>query len=134
MATFNLCHGQNDGWQKQQCVNKQHQDQNSNNSSFFIRGDTTGRQSSDGPTQEEDEQREREEEESPNDDASISKTNQECNHEVTDRRKDPDHNTENNRELDGVSEAIPQWTGDEQIPVKQDEHTVFKRFHIYIEM
>ena len=122
--TIHLCHEQNDGWQKQQRVNKQHQDQNSYNSSFFIRGDTTGRQSSDGPTQEEDEQWERKEE--------IGGTNYMIDIHInpesrTDEDgKDPDHNTDKHRGLDGSSEAVPQWTGNDQIPVIQYGHIVFE--------
>ena len=125
MVNVFLCHEQNDGWQKQQCVDKQHQDQNSNNSSFFIRGDTTGRQSSDGPTQEEDEQWERKEEIGGINCKIGIRMNPESK-TVKDNRKDPDHNTDQHRDLDGSSEAVPQWMGNDQIPVMQDGHIVFE--------
>ena len=105
---------------EQQCVNKQHQDQNSHNSSFFIRRDTAGRQSSEGPNQGEDDKWEGKKEQGAVGDFRDNNIMQEICTEEANKDQDPDHDTDKQRDLDVSSEAVPQWAGDDQIPVKQD--------------
>ncbi len=127
-----ICQKQNDSGQVQQCVNKQHQNQKSHNSTFFIRGDTAGRQGFKGPTQEKHQQWKREEEADTKDNRSDLKVNQENNRKNESRRKEPDHDTDHHRGLDGSSEVVPQWAGDDQKPAIQDGHTVLQDLQNYV--
>jgi len=79
------------------------------------------RQDFEGPTKEEYEQWERKEEEDGENDSFDPKINPEKEREEIDKRNDPDHDTHHHRDLDGSSEAVPQWAGDDQIPVIQTQ-------------
>ena len=46
--------------------------------------------------------------------------------EDKDKRKNPDQDTDHHGDLDGSSEAVPQWAGDDQIPVIQDVRHSFR--------
>ena len=110
----------NDVRHEQQCVNNQNQDQNPHNSSFFIRGDTAGRQSFEGPDQGEDDKWEGKKEQAAIDDFWDNNMMEEICTEETEKDQGPDHDTHKQRDLEVSSEAVPQWAGDDQIPVKQD--------------
>lgn len=115
--------GQNDGGQEQQGVIEQHQNQNCHNSLFFPGVDGDGsRQGFEGPRQREDEHREGEEEEDGEKENWIDEIRCQADKKDCDERKGPGNNTDHERDMDGSSEAVPQWLGDGQIPVTQDRY------------
>lgn len=120
-----------DSGQEHESVVEQDQNQNTYNAAFILGGDRDGsRQGFECPGKGEDKQGEGEEEGDGQEDKWINEVRRQTDNKDCDKGNGPDQNTHHHRDLDGPFEAVPQWPGDDQIPVAQREAQRYCEFMI----